>query len=120
MPWRAIQSIQTWGRVGSTSRAGPFLNVFGRDEPSIVPVVQVINSFAIKLRKENKGEGSINFRRCIDKDVAEADRQPISLQSYGVVKSGEGEEFDSDFRQRRAGPKLSMCCREDGLKLCHQ
>ena len=100
-------------------RACTFLDVIGDDESSIVPVIKVIDGFPIKLREKNKSEGPINLRRSVHKDVAEADRQPILVQPHGMVETGEGEKFDSDFRQRRAGPKLSMCCREDGLKLCH-
>src|ERR1051326_1647070 len=102
-----------------TGCARAFLDVVGQNKGSIVPVVGLVDGFAVKLRKKNKSQGSINFGGSIHKDIAKANRHAVLVQPYGVVEARKREKFNSDIRQRRSRTKLSMCCREDGFKLCH-
>src|ERR1051326_1232090 len=96
-----------------------FLNIFGKNETSVRPIIKCIDRFAIEPGKKNKCQRLIDLSWSICNNVAEPHCQPILVQSYSVIQAGKRKEFNSDFGKRRARTQLAVGLGEDEFKFCH-
>ena len=61
----------------------------------------------------------VDLRRSVGEDVADANPQPVVVQSSGMIQAGEGKKFDVKFWDRRSRAEFAMGSLEDGLNILH-